>query len=209
MKKKILWFGLALVLASNLQVNAQYDKQDSTYKRWFVGSSLFVLLGNLDTKNPPNFAQLNIGYRITGKDVVTLEPKTWKYAWPNGIHPFFSDSYKKPEEQFPGYVREVGVSVSYQRFLLKGLYAELNVMPTWQKFVNNDGQKIDNGFQIFNTYRVGYHIKLFKDRFFIQPSIAITHRAYHTKLPDGFKQLDDKWSKFIFGEPGLHFGFNL
>lgn len=209
MKKKILWFGLALVLASNLQVNAQYDKQDSTYKRWFVGSSLFVLLGNLDTKNPPNFAQLNIGYRITGKDVVTLEPKTWKYAWPNGIHPFFSDSYKKPEEQFPGYVREVGVSVAYQRFLLKGLYAELNVMPTWQKFVNNDGQKIDNGFQIFNTYRVGYHIKLFKDRFFIQPSIAITHRAYHTKLPDGFKQLDDKWSKFIFGEPGFHFGFNL
>ncbi|MER0440080.1 hypothetical protein [Emticicia sp. W12TSBA100-4] len=209
MKKKILWFGLALVLASSLQVNAQYSKQDSTYKRWFVGSSLFVLLGNLDTKNPPNFAQLNIGYRITGKDVVTLEPKTWKYAWPNGIHPFFSDSYKKPEEQFPGYVREVGVSVSYQRFLLKGLYAELNVMPTWQKFVNNDGKKIDNGFQIFNTYRVGYHIKLFKDRFFIQPSIAITHRAYHTKLPDGFKQLDDKWSKFIFGEPGFHFGFNF
>lgn len=209
MKKKILWFGLALVLVSSLQVNAQYDKQDSTYKRWFVGSSLFVLLGNLDTKNPPNFAQLNIGYRLTAKDVITVEPKTWKYAWPNGIHPFFSDSYKKPEEQFPGYVREVGVSLAYQRFLYKGLYAELNVMPTWQKFVNNDGHKIDNGFQVFNTYRVGYHIKLFKDRFFIQPSIAITHRAYHTKLPDGFKQLDDKWSKFIFGEPGFHFGFNL
>lgn len=209
MKKKILWFGLALVLVSSLQVNAQYDKQDSTYKRWFVGSSLFVLLGNLDTKNPPNFAQLNIGYRLTAKDVITVEPKTWKYAWPNGIHPFFSDSYKKPEEKFPGYVREIGVSVAYQRFLHKGLYAELNVMPTWQKFVDNDGHKIDNGFQIFNTYRVGYHIKLFKDRFFIQPSIAITHRAYHTKLPNGFKQLDDKWSKFIFGEPGFHFGFNL
>lgn len=209
MKKKTLWFGLAFVLASSLQVNAQYDKQDSTYKRWFVGSSLFVLLGNLDTKNPPNFAQLNIGYRLTAKDVITVEPKTWKYAWPNGIHPFFSDSYKKPEEQFPGYVREVGVSLAYQRFLYKGLYAELNVMPTWQKFVDNDGHKIDNGFQVFNTYRIGYHIKLFKDRFFIQPSIAITHRAYHTKLPDGFKQLDDKWSKFIFGEPGFHFGFNL
>lgn len=209
MKKQILWIVLALMLASNLQVNAQYNKQDSTYKRWFVGSSLFVLLGNLDTKNPPNFAQLNIGYRITGKDVITIEPKTWKYAWPNGIHPFFSDSYKKPEEKFPGYVREVGVSVAYQRFFYKGLYAELNVMPTWQKFVDNDGHKIDNGFQLFNTYRVGYHIKLFKDKFFIQPSIAITHRAYHTKLPNGFKQLDDKWSKFIFGEPGFHFGFNF
>ena len=99
--------------------------------------------------------------------------------------------------------------MAYQRFLRKGLYAELNVMPTWQKFMNDDGKKNDNGFQIFNTYRVGYHIKLFKDRFFIQPSIAITHRPYHTKLPNGFKQLDDKWSKFVFGEPGFHFGFNI
>lgn len=37
----------------------------------------------------------------------------------------------------------------------------------------------------------------------------MTHRAYHTKLPDGFKQLDDKWSKFIFPEPGLNVGFNF
>ena len=106
-------------------------------------------------------------------------------------------------------MREFGLSVAYQRFLWKGLYAELNVMPSWQRFVNEEGKKIDKGFQIFNTYRAGYHIKLFKDRFFIQPSIAITHRAYHTKLPDGFKQLDDKWSKFVFGEPGFHFGFNF
>lgn len=209
MQKKHLWIGLAFVLAGSLQVKAQYAKQDTTFKRWFIGSSLFVLLGNFDTENPPNFAQLNIGYRITGKDVVTLEPKTWRYAWPNGIHPFFSDAYKKPEERFPGFVREFGLSLSYQRFLWKGLYTELNVMPTLQRFVNDDGKKIDDGFQLFNTYRVGYHVKLFKDRFFIQPSACITHRAYHTALPDGFKQLDDKWSKFIIGEPGFHFGFNF
>ena len=208
MKKKILWFGFALTLTGSLQAHAQYDKQDSTYKRWFIGSTAF-LLGNLAPTNPPDFAQVNIGYRITGRDVITLEPKTWKYAWPNGIHPFFNKSYGKPEEKFPGYVREVGMSVAYQRFLLKGLYAELNIMPTWQKFVDEDGKKLDNGFQIFNTYRVGYHIKLFKDRFFIQPSVAITHRAYRTKLPNEFKKLDDKWSKFVIGEPGFHFGFNF
>jgi hypothetical protein len=208
MQKKILWIGLALVLVSSLHVNAQYSKQDSTFKRWFVGSTLFIL-GNLAPTNPPDFAQLNIGYRITGRDVITLEPKTWKYSWPNGIHPFLNKSYGKPEEEFPGYVREYGLSVSYQRFLWKGLYTELNVMPTLQTFVSDEGNKKGNGFQIFNTYRAGYHIKLFKDRFFIQPSIAITHRAYHTKMPDGFKQLDDKWPKFILGEPGFHFGFNF
>lgn len=208
MQRKILSIGFVLLLVNTLHLNAQYAKTDSTYKRWFVGSTVF-LLGNLATTNKPGFVQLNIGYRITGKDVITLEPKTWKYAWPNGIHPFFNKSYGKPEEEFPGYIREYGLSVAYQRFLGKRVYAELNVMPSLQDFVNENGKKFDNGFQIFNTYRAGYHLKLFKDRFFIQPSIAITHRAYHTKMPDGFRQLDDKWSKFVFGEPGFHFGFNF
>jgi hypothetical protein len=175
----------------------------------FIGTSLFVLFGNLDTENPPNFFQLNLGYRLTGRDVITIAPKTWRYAWPNGIHPFLNEAYKKPEEKFPGYVREYGVTFSYTRFLKKGLFAQLDVMPTWQIFVNDNGNKIDDGFQIFNSYRVGYHIKLFKDRFFFQPSLCMTHRAYHTELPDGFKQLDDKWSKFIFPEPGLNVGFNF
>lgn len=208
MQKKILFISFLLMMTTTFHLKAQYAKTDSIHKRWFIGSTMF-LLGNLASTNPPDFVQLNFGYRITGKDVLTLEPKTWKYAWPNGIHPFFNNSYGKPEEKFPGYVREYGLSVAYQRFFYKGLYAELNVMPTLQKFVNNNGQKIDNGFQTFNTYRVGYHVKLFKDRFFIQPSIAITQRVYHTKLPNGFKQLDDKWSKFVFGEPGLHFGYNF
>lgn len=208
MQKKVLFIGFVLMMTSIPQLKAQYTQTDSTYKRWFVGSTIF-LLGNFATTNSPGFVQLNAGYRITGKDAISLELKTWKYAWPNGIHPFLSKAYGKPEEKFPGYIREYGFSVAYQRFFGKGLYGELNVMPTWQSFVNADGKKIDNGFQIFNTYRVGYHIKLFKDRFFIQPSIAITHRPYHTKMPDGFKQLDDKWSKFVFGEPGFHFGFNF
>ena len=208
MQKKILWIGLVLVLSGNLQVSAQYAQQDSTYKKWFLGTSLFVIMGNFDKENPPNFAQLDIGYRITGKDIIRLSPKTWKYAWPNGIHPFLNKAYKKPEERFPGYVREYGVTVSYQRFMWKGLYAQLDVMPTHQIFVNDNKMKNKNGFQIFNSYRAGYHIKLFKDRFFFQPSICMTHRAYHTQLPEGFRQQDDKWSKFVFPEPGLNIGFN-
>lgn len=207
MQKRILSIGIVFCLICITPLRAQYAEKDSTYSKWFVGSTLF-LLGNFATTNNPDFAQLNIGYRLSGKDVITLEPKTWKYAWPNGIHPFFNKAYGKAEEKFPGYVREYGVSLSYQRFLNKGLFVELNVMPTWQAFMVG-GRKTENGFQIFNTYRIGYHFKLFNDRFFIQPSLAITHRAYHTTLPDGFKQQDDKWSKFVFGEPGFHFGFNL
>lgn len=109
----------------------------------------------------------------------------------------------------PGYVREFGVTASYTRFIWKGWYAQLDVMPTYQIFANDNGHKIDRGFQIFNSYRVGYHIKLFKDKFFPQPSVRATHRAHHTPLPDGFKQLDDKWSKFVVPEPDLTIGFNF
>ncbi|WP_085517463.1 hypothetical protein [Marivirga sericea] len=208
MKVKILMIGIVLFMSFNSGLKAQYSKSDSTYKECFVGSTLFML-GNLSPVNRPDYVQLNLGYRITGKDVISLELKTWKYAWSLGINPLTNDAYGTPEEEFPGYIRDFGFALAYQRFLWKGLYAELNVMNAWQTFVNEDGNKIGNGFHIFNTYRVGYHVKLFKDRFFIQPSIAITHRPYSSKMPDGFQQLNDKWSKFLFGEPGLHFGFNF
>jgi hypothetical protein len=165
------------------------------------------MLGNLDSKNRPDFVQLNFGYRITGRDVISLELKTWKYGWPLGIA--YGKSYESPKEKFPGYIHEYGFALAYQRFWWKGLYTGVHVMNAWQSFVDDTNKKIDNGFQIFNTYRVGYHFKLFKDRFFIQPSIAVTHRPYHTRMPDSFKQIDDRWSKFFFGEPGLHFGFNF
>jgi hypothetical protein len=206
MQKKFLLLSFALILTNIQQLTAQYSKQDSNYKECFVGSTMFML-GNLSSTNRPDFVQLNLGYRITRKDVVSVELKTWKYAWSLGIP--FGKSFQAPEEEFPGYVREYGFALVYQRFLWKGLYAGVHVMNAWQTFVDDKNKKIDNGFQIFNTYRVGYHIKLFNDKFFIQPSIAVTHRPYHTKMPDSFKQLDDKWSKFFIGEPGLHFGYNF
>lgn len=206
MPKKLICIGTVIMMTMSFQVTAQYAKQDSTYKKCFVGSTLFML-GNLYAKNRPDFIQLNLGYRITGKDVISLELKTWKYAWPLGIP--YGKSFETADEKFPGYIREYGFAIAYQRFLWKGLYAGIHVMPAWQTFVNDNGSKIDNGFQIFNTYRVGYHIKLFKDRFFIQPSIGVTHRPYHTTMPESFKQMDDRWSKFLVGEPGLHFGFNF
>jgi len=207
MQKKILWFALILMMAGSLQVKAQYAKQDSTYKKYFVGSTLFMLANLIPDNNPPEMVYLNVGYRITGKDAVSLEFKTWKYAWPIGIP--FGKSYEAEGEGFPGYIREYGVSLSYYRFLWKGLYTQVDVMPAWQTFANENGNKIDNGFQIFNTYSIGYHIKLFKDRLFFQPSIAITHRPYQSAMPDSFKRVDDRWSRFFFGQPGLHFGYNF
>lgn len=184
---------------------AQYTETE-TYEECFVGST-FAMLGNFSASNKPDFVQLNLGYRITGRDVVALELKTWKYAWSLGIP--YGASFEAPEEKFPGYIREKGFAMVYQRFWWKGIYTSIHVMNAWQSFVSEEGNQIDKGFQLFNTYRVGYHVKLFKDRFFIEPSLAITHRAFHTDMPESFRVMDDQWSKFFFGEPGLHFGYNF
>ena len=207
MQKKKIILVIALLGAFSLNLQAQYAKTDSSYKRCFVGSTLF-LLGNLDKVNPPGFAQLNLGYRITGKDVISLELITWKHAWPLGINPFYNNAYGKPEEKFPGYIREYGIGIAYQRYFWKGLYAAVHATPMWQTFKNENGDKVGKGFIIFNTYRIGYHIKLFKDRFFIEPSVGIAGRPVFTKMPDGFKEKDDKWPKWT-PEPGLHFGYNF
>jgi hypothetical protein len=206
MQRNCLIVSGMLMLLSALPLSAQYARQDTTYKRCFIGSSLFML-GNLSAQNRPDFAQLNFGYRLTGRDALSLEVKTWKYAWPLGIP--YGASFEAPEEKFPGYIREYGFALAYQRFWWKGLYTGIHVMHAWQSFVSDDRDKIGKGFQLFNTYRLGYHVKLFNDRFFIEPSLAITHRPYHTEMPEAFRQRDSKWPKYFVGEPGLHWGFKF
>ena len=98
--------------------------------------------------------------------------------------------------------------VAYQRYFRKGLYAAIHVAPMWQTFKNENSDKVGDGFIIFNTYRVGYHLKLFKDKFFIEPSLGVAGRPYQSKMPLGFKEQDDKWPKWT-PEPGLHFGYNF
>jgi hypothetical protein len=207
MQKKFLMVSLILMMTTSLHLDAQYYNTESNYKKWYIGSSVAILFNLVPDDNPPNYGQLNLGYRITGKDAVSFELRTWKYGWPIGIP--YGKSFEAEGEGFPGYIRDYGFALGYQRFLWNGLFAEVNVTHFFQSFVDKNENKIDNGFQIFNSYRVGYHIKLFKDRFFIQPSIAITHRPYHTEMPKGFKEVDDKWPKFFLGEPNIQFGFNF
>jgi len=194
-------------MASALQVHAQYSEQDSTYRKFFVGSTLFMLANAVPDNNPPKMVYLNVGYRMTRRDIVSLEFKTWRYAWPIGIP--YGKSFEAEGQGFPGYISERGVSLNYQRFVWKRVFVQADVMPAFQTFVNESGTKLDDGFQVFNTYSVGYHFTLLKDRIFFQPSIALTHRPYQSTMPPAFKQVDDRWSRFFYGQPGLHFGINF
>lgn len=206
MQKTILALVITLILTSALQLQAQYLTSDINYKKYFIGGTAFMLM-NLDSNERPDFYQVNLGYRITDKDVISLELKTWRYYQPLGLP--FGKNFNSPEENFPGSIRELGFALAYQHFWWKGLYTGVHVMSAWQSFLDEDAVKFDSGFQIFNTYRLGYHVRVLKGKFFIEPSLAITHRPYHTEMPESFKRQDDKYSKFFFGEAGLHFGLNF
>jgi hypothetical protein len=146
MQKKILWIGLVLVLTNSLQVNAQYDNQDSTYRKWFIGSTLY-LLGNLDKTNNPEYVQLNVGYRITPKDVVSFEFKRSIYSWPIGIP--FGPSFDAPGLNYPGHARILAPTLAYQRFWWKGVYTSVHALNAFEKYINKDNKKIGNGFTLY------------------------------------------------------------
>jgi hypothetical protein len=208
MQKKNLIIVFSLMWSSSLQLQAQYAKHDSTYKKCFIGSTLLVL-GNFipNDPNPPEFIQLNVGYRITPKNVVFLELKRSKFTWPLGIP--WGPSFDAPGLNYPGYVRQNVIGLAYNRFWWKGFYTAVHAMNAFQKYIDEDKTKIANGYTLFMTYRLGYQVKLFKNQFFIEPSIGLTHWPVKTNTPQSFKEKESKWPNYFGWEPGLHFGINF
>lgn len=205
MQKKILRIGLAFVLAGSLQVDAQNVRKDSTYRRWFVGSSL-LLLGNFDKKDNPEYIQLNVGYRITAKDVVSFEFKRSIYSWPIGIP--FGPSFRKSGGNYSGHARVLAPTLGYQRFLWKGVYTSVHALNAFEKYLDEDKRKIGNGYTLYLNFHLGYQFKFFKNRFFFEPAIGCSYWPVRTNVPQSFKEKEGKWPNY-FIQPGLHFGFNF
>ncbi len=206
--KKILPILIILLVAFSAKVFAQeVNSPVPEDKKYFIGSTLFVPFGmTLDPS--PKYYQLNFGYRIDTKNTVTLEMITWKYQQPLGI-PYGSD-YEKEENNYPGEVQAFGAGLTYQRFLWKGLYGQVHTTFFKQNYLDLEtDKKIQSGFQLFNTFRVGYHIEFFNKRAFLEPSVCMTWFPINTNLPDSFQVEEDRWNNFFLGEPGIHFGINF
>jgi hypothetical protein len=206
MQKKFLQIGLAILLACSLQVNAQYAKQDSTYKKWFVGST-FLLFGNFSKVNNPEFIQLNVGYRITPKNVVSFEFKRSIYSWPIGIP--WGPSFDAPGLNYPGHVRILAPTLAYQHFWWKGVYTSVHALNAFEKYIDENNKKIGNGYTLYITCRLGYQLKFFNNRFFFEPSIGLSYWPVRINTPESFKQVENKWPNYFPFEPGFHFGFNF
>lgn len=106
-------------------------------------------------------------------------------------------------------MRQHVVGIAYNRFWWKGLYTGIHAMNAFQQYHDEDNEKIANGYTLFMTYRLGYQFRFFKNRFFFEPSIGLTHWPIKTNTPESFKAKDSKWPGYFGFEPGLHFGFNF
>jgi hypothetical protein len=207
MQKKILSFALILIITGTLQVKAQNVKQDSTFRKWYVGSSLFML-GNLipDDPNAPEYVQVNVGYRITPKNVVSAEFKRSIYSWPIGIP--FGPSFDAPGLNYPGHARILAPTLGYQRFWWKGVYTSVYALNAFEKYLGENKKKIGNGYTLYLNFHLGYQFKFFKNRFFFEPAIGCSYWPVRTNVPESFKVIEKKWPNY-FIQPGLHFGYNF
>lgn len=189
------------MFASNLE-----GQSDTLDRRHFIGSTMFIIMTPLLDPSP-EYYQLNYGYRLTAKDVLSVEAITWTYTGPLG-RPYGPD-YDNKDSDFPGRVKAFGLGLAYKRFIWKGVYGQIHATAFKQNYLDEANTKIQSGFQLFNTLRFGYHFKLFNNRMFIEPSIAMTAWPINTNLPESFQVEEDNWPKYFLFEPGLHFGINF
>lgn len=204
LKKAILWIIFSGLVAAIL-FGGPAGEDRAASRRFFVGSSAFML-GNL-FPDPPSFYQLNFGYRLTSKDAISLEAITWRNDAPNGIP--YGSSFGDKSENYPGRIREWGIGVAYQRLLWKGLYSSVHVLPLKRTYLDEGGRNIQSGFRLFSTLRFGYRLSFFKNRLFLEPSVACTYWPIATNVPGAFAEKDAKWNNFFLFEPGFHLGYNF
>lgn len=202
MKIKAYALAISLLLASTGLAQTSPDVVEHKY---FVGTTAFVLFNLLPDPEPPRYAQLNLGIQITPRDALSLELITWQYYGPLG-RPYGTD---KKSTGFPGRVRTRGVGLAYKRNVLGRWYVAVHSTPLLQEYLSGDGERIQTGFQLFNTARIGYDAELLRGRVYIQPSVAVTSWPINTNLPESFQVEEDKWRKFFLFEPGLHVGVRL
>ncbi len=206
MNGAILWGQTTGIDANTpIYVGANETKSQEVNKRFFVGSSFFML-GNL-MEDSPKYYRIDFGYRITSKDAIIIQPLTWAYHAPLGIP--FGDSWELEQEDYPGSIQSFGIGVGYNRTLWKGLFTGVYVTPFKINYLDLNENVIQSGFQLFLQFQLDYHVEFFNNRFYIEPGITCNYWPITTNMPQSFTEVEDKWPNYFLFEPVLNFGFNF
>ncbi len=216
MKNLLTILLFSCTLSAFAQINPPLDKETEVAHKYRVSLPYFIITdrigGDWNDRQSTQMVEFHIKRNLDNKNIIGLKFATWRLFQPMGIQYWdgLLDKLKTESEFYPGHVRESGIGVSYQRMLWKGLFATVEVLPQFQTYLDLNGNKIGNGFKLYNSYHLGYHISIGKKkRFFIEPQIHCQHWMFDNNAPDGFKMLDDKWKNYFLFEPNIYIGMNF
>jgi hypothetical protein len=165
-----------------------------------------------DDRTHTQHIELHIKRNLDDKNIIGLKLATWRLFQPMGITWWdgLLDKIESESEFYPGHMRASGIGITYQRMLWKGLFTTVEVLPQFQTYLDENENKVGDGFQLYNSYHLGYHLAFGKQkRFFIEPQVHCQHWMFDNSAPEGFRELDDKWRNYFLFEPNLYFGIKF
>lgn len=200
---------LTQVFSQNPTQTAKASFKDPVPDHKFsAGTSYLTFVNFGEEKTNTHHYEFHFGYKLTPKDKIGIKLATWKMFAPMGMP--MQEQLKFDENNFyPGRLRESGIGVTYQRMLWKGLYATVEVLPQLKTYLDENDKNIGNGFKLYTSYHLGYHIAFFKDRMFVEPQIHCNYWPIDTNTPPGFQAKDNQWNNYFLFEPNIYIGINF
>jgi hypothetical protein len=211
MKTKTKRVTMALLFALSFTTsmfgqNQTKQSSETAIKRKFSVSTTYLSFLNFgEEMTNTHHYEFNVGYQFTLKDKIGIKVATWKLFAPMGI-PILDAIEMKESTFFPGRLRETGIGITYQRMIWKGLFATVEILPQLKTYLDKNDKKICNGFKLYSSYHLGYHIPLFKNRMYIEPQIHCNYWPIDTNAPQGFQAEENKWNNYVLFEPNLYIG---
>jgi hypothetical protein len=213
--KKITLTSLLIVMCLSLAYSQKRSQtemgtaKDSVPDYKISVSTTWLSFANFGAeKTNTHHYEIHFGYKLTPKDKIGIKVTTWELFAPMGI-PLGDAIQMKESTFFPGKLHEEGIGITYQRLLWKGLFATIEISPLKKTYFDENNKKIGNGFKLYTTYHLGYHIPVFKNRMYIEPQVHCNYWPIDTNAPQSFQVEENKWKNYILFEPNLYLGVNF
>ncbi len=197
------------------QTNSPMGEETEVAHKWRVSMPYIVpdeIIYGYGKRTSIQMVELHVKRNLDDKNIIGVKFATWRLFQPMGILWWegLLDKIDSGSDYYDGYLRETGIGITYQRMLWKGLFASVEVLPQIQTYTDLDGNKIKNGFKVYNSYHLGYHIEFGKKkRLFIEPQVHVNQWFFDNNSPEGFKEFDDKYGNVFLFEPNIYIGVNF
>lgn len=216
MRNLVIIVATFCTLSASAQMSVERESK-TTFDHKYRLSLPVIILPQLATKSwddrtNTQHVELHFKYELDAKNIIGVKFATWRLFQPMGILWWdgLLDKVESGTEYYPGHLRETGLGVSYQRMLWKGLFTTAEVLPQLKTYVDLDNNKIGNGFKLYTSLHLGYHLAFgMKKQFFVEPQIHCQTWLIDTNTPADFKELDNQWKNYFLFEPNLYVGIKF